>query len=523
MSFELLSYSHQCLFECLLDESQYTSANSISTRRHFNYFQQYFEELKAKTILIENEYVDRDYLHDHVEYYARCFWDYPRRTRRLHFFSDEISIDDFERELLTTPVAGVSSRLQADYLGFIVVRPLPLTIIGRTCLRTYSTEDGRRNFPSLRIYPVNLYGIELEVKSLAYQEQDQVVAACATSALWTCLQGTGKLFQHPIPAPVEITRWASDQMPDNPLIVGVRTFPNTGLTATQMAQAIRRVELEPHIIRAGTKYDLHSAAYAYLRGRIPSILSVQLTNYKDDQQIAAGAHAVAITGYSLRDDAEYEFSQAGFRLRAAKIDKLYVHDDQTGPFCRLEWSQLPMPEMVGKEQQLYALKNSWSDTVYQHPDFLLLPLYHKIRIPFSLIHDEMLILNALLSAWREVYGYVEIPEWDIYLTTVNDYKSSVRQEYAGLGVDFRSSLYTRMPRFLWRVTLRAQGVIQMDFLFDATGLAQNSLLIHSFSTECESREILSIMAMPEYEKERLELPVQVRAIIESFGSEGVSL
>lgn len=90
-------------------------------------------------------------------------------------------------------------------------------------------------------------------------------------------------------------------------------------------------------------------------------------------------------------------------------------------------------------------------------------------------------------------------------------------------MDFRSSLYTRMPRFLWRVTLRAQGVIQMDFLFDATGLAQNSLLIHSFSTECEGREILSIMAMPEYEKERLELPVQVRAVIESFGSEGVSL
>ncbi len=516
MIFDILPYTHATLLKCFLDESLSTAAN-ISGSRRTRYFQQYFEELKAKTILVEKEYVDRDYLHDYAEYYDRCFRDYPRRTRRLHFFSMDFSLEDFEQALVSESEGGIAPELQASYLGFIVVKPLPQTIIGRTCLQTYSDDSGRRNFPCLRGYPVNLYGLELEVQTLAFQEQDQVVAACATSSLWTCLQGTGKLFQHPIPAPVEITKWAGDQIPDNVVAGGARSFPNNGLTGRQMAHAIRRVDLEPHIIRTGDRYNLHSALYAYLKGKIPSILSTQVMERKGDTQTYRGAHAVAITGYSLRDDAEHS-PQSGFRLRAAKIDKLYVHDDQVGPFCRMSWEQLPSPEQLGEEEQYYALKTSWSDSLYYSPDFILLPLYHKIRIPFSLIHDEMMILDAMMATLRqEDDPDAEPPEWDIFLTTVNDYKSSIRHEYTPVGTDIkRGSLYARMPRFLWRATVRREGAIQMDFLFDATGVAQHSLLVNVVSIACEDQDLLVRLGRPEYKEEFDETPLQVRSVIEAF-------
>jgi len=516
--FDILPYSHAALLKCFLDESLSTAANIKGSRRT-RYFQQYFEELKAKTILVEKEYVDRDYLHDYAEYYDRCFRDYPRRTRRLHFFNIGFSLEDFEQALVSEAESGIALELQASYLGFIVVKPLPQTIIGRTCLQTYSDDSGRRNFPCLRGYPVNLYGLELEVQTLAFQEQDQVVAACATSALWTCLQGTGKLFQHPIPAPVEITRWAGDQIPDNVVAGGARSFPNNGLTGRQMAHAIRRVDLEPHIIRTGDRYNLHSALYAYLKGKIPSILSTQVMKRDGDNQTFRGAHAVAITGYSLQDDAEYS-PHSSFRLRAAKIDKLYVHDDQVGPFCRMSWEQLPSPEQLGGEEQYYALKTSWSDSLYYSPDFILLPLYHKIRIPFSLIHDEMMVLDAIMATLRqEDDPDAEPPEWDIYLTTVNDYKSSIRHEYTLVGTDFkRGSLYARMPRFLWRATVRREGAIQMDFLFDATGVAQHSLLVNVVSVACNDQDLLVRLGGPEYKKELDEAPLQVRSVIEAFSA-----
>lgn len=520
MNFDLLPYSHETLRTCLLDDSDYSIVDGVRGRRHTVYFQQYLDELKAQTILVEYHYVDRDYLQDYAEYYDRCFSDYPRRTHRLHFFSCAITLEVFENSVASTPESPSTAMLQDNYLGFIVVKPLPQTIIGRTCLKTYSADGGRRNFPCLRAYPVNLYGIELDVLSLAYQEQDQVVAACATSALWSCFQGTGKLFQHSIPAPVEITKWATDQMPDNLLTAGARAFPNNGLTAKQMAHAISRVDLESHIARASSRYNLNSSVYAYLKGRIPSLLSVQLARLGEFGLQTVGAHAVSVIGYSLHDDSDYEYHHPGFRLRAAKIDKLYVHDDQVGPFCRLEWDELPSPQQMIDErvEQLVALKTSWDDSIYHIPDFVLLPLYHKIRIPFSLIHDSMVILNSLMDAWRvEADGADgEAPEWDIFLTTVNEYKTSIRNEYSGLGVDFRRCLYARLPRFVWRVSMRRRGAIQMDFLFDATGVAQHSLLVNVFSVDCDDKENLRAMAGAEYQSELRHVPLQVRSVINAF-------
>lgn len=515
MNFDLLPYSHEILRTSLLDDDDYPGIDFVQGRRHTEYLQQYFDELNAETILVEKDYVDRDYLQDYAECYDRCFFEYPRRTNRIHFFSCDFTLDDFEQSLIGTPESSLTVRLKENYLGFIVVKLLPQAIIGRTCLRTYSADRGRRNFPCLRLYPVSLYGIDLEVLSIAYQEQDRVVAACATSALWSCFQGTGKLFQHYIPAPVEITKWATDLMPDNIVAAGARAFPNNGLTAKQMAHAISRVELEPHIFRANSRYNLNGGAYAYLRGKIPSLLSVQLARSGEYDLKFVGAHAVSIVGYSLNEESEYQYIQDGFKLRAAKIDKLYVHDDQVGPFCRLEWAELPSPQqMLGDaEEQHIALKTSLDDSIYHIPDFVLLPLYHKIKIPFSLIHDEMVVLNSLMDTWR---GGVEPPEWDIFLTTVNDYKSSIRSEYAELGVDFRDCLYARMPRFLWRVSVRREGVIQMDFLFDATGMDPHRLLVHVFSTECDDKDILMEMAAPEYQSVIRSAPQQAKSIIRAF-------
>ncbi|MDR0674130.1 MAG: hypothetical protein LBF93_10880 [Zoogloeaceae bacterium] len=95
------------------------------------------------------------------------------------------------------------------------------------------------------------------------------MAACATSALWSCFQGTGMLFQHKIPPPVEITKWAGDHLPENLLAASSRTFPNSGLTATQMAHAVRCVGLEPLVIGANSRYAVNSVMYAYLRGKVP--------------------------------------------------------------------------------------------------------------------------------------------------------------------------------------------------------------------------------------------------------------
>ena len=52
------------------------------------YLARYLHALGAKTAVIENNYVDHDYLDDYSNYYAKCFDAPPRLCARVHFFSD---------------------------------------------------------------------------------------------------------------------------------------------------------------------------------------------------------------------------------------------------------------------------------------------------------------------------------------------------------------------------------------------------------------------------------------------------
>jgi predicted patatin/cPLA2 family phospholipase len=57
------------------------------------------EDIEAKTLVIENYYIDKDYLLDYSNYYSRSFNDISKFTKRVHIFSEEFGEDDFENLL----------------------------------------------------------------------------------------------------------------------------------------------------------------------------------------------------------------------------------------------------------------------------------------------------------------------------------------------------------------------------------------------------------------------------------------
>jgi len=274
VEFHIFDYSITNL-KALFQKYSKTPAQNLSAKIHLTYFEEYFKVLDAKTILVEFPYVDHDYLEDFSAYYVKCFKEYDRFCTRLHFFSIPFSDEDFSK-LLTTENPHIDKEtLNKAYLGFIVVKPIPLTFIGRTCLKTYPFCGGR-NYPFRHEYHVNLFGLNLFVKSLAYQEQDSVVAACASTAIWTAFQATAFLFQHSVPTPVEITKAAVKFSP-----LSNRHFPNKGLSEEQMAQAIRDVGLEPYLISTSEAYIIKASVYAYQKAGIPLVLGIELSEEGD--------------------------------------------------------------------------------------------------------------------------------------------------------------------------------------------------------------------------------------------------
>ena len=485
-AFSVQPYSVEALVS-FLAECSGTNPASLAKKTHCAYFREYFGALKAATIVVEREYIDHDYLDDYAAYYVRCFQEYARRTFRLHFFSESFDGEAFGNLLTGAGEALSLSSLQDTYLGFVVVKPLPGATIGRTCLKTYPDDGGRRHYPLLRTYDVSLFGLPLQVESLAFQEQDTVVAACATSALWTCFQGTGKLFQHAIPSPVDITQAATQHLPDKPELTGARRLPNAGLTTTQMAFAVRAVTLEPHLTRVPDHYVLSSTLYAYLRGGIPSILLFWLVDTAGEKPERLGPHAVAVTGYSLGYSQPTPHAKNGFLLRAGRMDKLYVHDDRVGPFARM-----PLAD-TGRLATSFNLPRKKLEA---EPELVLVPLYHKIRIPFDLIHDFILSFDGVVEWARQHFG-ATLPrlEWDIHLVKVSDYKQDLRTRYhEKFGTQLEALLTESLPKYLWRASAFVDQEVVLDMVFDATGIAQHDLLLQIFSLNDDLAGMLKLAA-----------------------------
>lgn len=483
--FEVYAYTHEKLLDLLAANSE-ASREVVGKKPHATYFEEYFQNVHPETILVEHNYIDRDFLEDYSSFYVRCFHDYKSICTRLHFFSSVFTKPVFDAALRGQRDGAFKESLRNGYLGFIVVKPLPRSVIGRTCLKPYPSA-GHRYFPILRPYDVSLFGIPLKVEeTLAFQEQDTVAAACATSALWSTFQGTGMKFQHRIPPPVEITKAALARFP-----MDERDLPNHGLRGWQMAHAISSVGLEPFPVNindpVSNEFCLQSSAYAYLNGGIPVPLLIHLHDLAAGKDV--GGHAVAITGFSLGRPAPVAYGNFDFLLKASRIDKLYAHDDGVGPFARMElrtWQNHPVSGAPFQSPVL-ALTTSWQDcngalgNVYALPDSLLLPLYHKIRIPFR---TALQVIRAFDEFTRlgQVAAALSLPariEWDIYLTEVNDVKQEVAGSGTLPGAYRRDVLLEPMPKYIWRGTAEANGMKILDVLLDATDIEQGPLMVRA--------------------------------------------
>ncbi len=469
------------------------SGDLVEAKLHNPSFERHFQESQARTIVIENDYMDRDFLADFGGYYFRCFRNYKRTCTRLHFFKkpfdEKLFLDFLGRGKITHQAI-----LELGYLGFIVIKPLPKTIIGMTCLKPVEQvkQDIVRAYPNLRKYRPNLFGLPLEVDTLAFQEQDRVVGSCATSALWTTFQGTGVLFQHHIPSPVEITNAANFRF-----ISESRILPSHGLSHQQMSDAIRGVGLEPYSLNLTDIGEdiLKANLYAYLRAGIPIIMACDLIG----TSIRQNYHTVAVTGYRMRNG-PYK-PEPKINLKAFQIDEIYVHDDQVGPFAPMTFGK----EITFQGAKIISLSTDWKGKggrkVEAVSRLFLIPLYPTIRIPFNIIYsiimgfdeifNEMMINISQEAPEKKIF---ERLEWDIYLSTINQVKCDVIG-INNLPPEYRKKiLIAHMPRYIWRASAYREGILALDLLFDPTDIETGELFVRPLQYDPDLSHFLCSMS-----------------------------
>lgn len=286
-------------------------------------------DLGASTVLEETSYFDRDYLAEYEAFYSTSAAGYGNKCKRLHFFCG----DKFGGARVNSALGGSTAslkKLRQNYLGFIVLRPIPTAPLGRTVLPWYPDNTRPKRFiESRRVYTVHIGGIELSIEGLAWQQQDTGVSACATVSLWSALHSAAFDETLAVPTTPEITKAAHALRSE-----GSRVFPAfEGLTVQQMCDAISNHNLAPMRIDADLFSEHGRPAFSrqrfaasctpFLRSGYPIIVIGHTSG--DD-------HAVCASGY--RAAPLNKSSATEVQLLDSQFNHIYLHDDNIGPNVR---------------------------------------------------------------------------------------------------------------------------------------------------------------------------------------------
>lgn len=282
--------------------------------------------------MIEDGYVDKDYLDEFSAFYSRSFKAYHQRCTRLHFFSADIPE--------STPPLGLG-KFRDSYLGFVVVRPTDLQRIGRTLLAPFLREPQTEFVCCQAKFYAHILGEKFTVSAMPFIQQDTQVGACAQASLWMLARYMSQRFHYREYLPAEI----------NILAKSVRAFGRTfpaewGLDLDQILQALNAMgysavvygrqnidQCSKHIdsvfpIDRSAASDIQSQqtilqqtakladiTYRYIESRLPVILCT--TN-----------HALVAIGHTY----DHTVTAA---LAIQRIPEFIVNNDAEGPYGKI--------------------------------------------------------------------------------------------------------------------------------------------------------------------------------------------
>lgn len=511
---DIFDLSEKSLTDLFFELNSKTDRQFIQEKTHVRFLQDYLGEygLDARFAVIERNYINRDYLIDYSTYYSTCFADYSKKGCRIHFFSINIRLAEFKERFINLIIEGneysdSNKKFWTEYyLGFIFVKPIPNLFIGFSLLKHYNFSEAKNCFNENRVfwgvknYKNHIFGTEVTIPSLAFQEQDQNVAACATIAIWSMLQIAAEDYYVVLQSPSEITR-------NSGLVStkGNRLIPNKGLSILQMAQAVTQNNLVTEV-RERTDYEgeasfnlyIKKLIHAYSNLGIPLILLINLSpsdrendegEDETNREIDIDGHAVAVSGYSMRPLADVLrrnrllkvtsqiFNDKNIIWKADLIEKIYSHDDQWGPFSKMTFS--------GK----HKIRSSWQlvldHKAIPYTEGLIVPVYPKVRIPYDDIEAKVIRLNDFFNDHFQ-NKFVGQIVWDIQIYYSERFKRLIRNselldhtDPSDRNLQFKF-LTKALPKYVWVATLQSEEQNILHFIFDATGLSGSNIILSIF-------------------------------------------
>jgi hypothetical protein len=387
---------------------------------------------KAKTVAVERHYIDKDYRDTFSNFHSKRFSTPDSRCLRFHFFSRAVNREEIKH----------AAKVQADYLGYAIIRPTRPNCLGRTLLKpeSRSTVSG-----SMRLCDetIALQGTELTVRGSPFISQDADVTVCAQSALWMLVRYYSNRYPlYPERFPYQLAKLTEDYS------LG-RVYPSSGLYLWQMTEALRRLGFSPVTYsRDNFQNDFDHLLYTYIESGIPVLAAT-----KRHVVVAFGHKSEYVQPNPLPTDLSFssQFNHA-----------LVVNDD----------NRIPYQLLRAKKQGT----NDESKFDFIDIESFVAPLTEKIFLPaesFQKVVTTILqrgdvgfkALSATLSAAPLILR--------VFLTTARSFKKRLTERGMGNALVEQTYRNLPLPHFCWVCEIAhmedyLKHMIQGEILWDAT-------------------------------------------------------
>jgi hypothetical protein len=399
----------------------------------------------VEALLLEFLYIDKDYRSTYYNFYAKKGLRYDPFCVRIHCFRHSPVLGN-DLVLMHAKGHGYEQQLNDEYLGFIVVRPLPRTPIGRTLLDPRAIRGFTGNVIRSNNV-VHVLGRRVQVRAYPYMQQHTDISVCAHVACWSVLRHYSQRFpQHAEYLTHDITMMAS---PDDP----GGLVPSRGLQIENARSIFSRGGTYPDMYvreRKKSDADFFRSLFSYVASGFPVFAAM-----------SKKGHAITVIGYGMEESRRPSLipDQGRFRYVWDYSTKLVVMDDNHAPYRTIGLNRSADID--------YAIRDI---------DAFIVALPEKIYLSAEAVREH--IQNLLLRP-----GVFDFPKPNqivirTLLTTSSAFKSHLVQHRSELSQTFfMACMELSMPQFIWIAELcdpnwRKSRTCNLRLILDATANAK---------------------------------------------------
>lgn len=392
-------------------------------------------------ILVEYEYIDKDYRSTYYQFYAKKGRTYREDCVRLHFFDADVGYDE-----ATTNLTWPGERLDDHYFGFTVLRPTIVGTIGRSILSP-DIRAGARGHAIQAQHRVHLLGHRLSIWGFPSMSQHNDISVCAHVSCWAILRHYSERFpQHRELLLHDITMMASQFDPGG-------ITPALGLNIYEAERIFQAAGTYPLIVgkQEDDKGRFYAQMLAYLESGFPLFAAL------NSQQ-----HAIVLAGHAWSTSpASLPFADSH---ASTQVDSYLAIDDNLLPYACVPMTPIaPVPPVSG--QANYSAEEI---------DAFIVPLPEKIFYPASVVDRQSLeffrllekIVTTLPPENRLIRRY--------FVTTISAFRRFARDRCSEFGDEFVNVVMRlKTAQFVWVVEYASDsqwrlGHIAARAILDAT-------------------------------------------------------